>query len=327
MRDPLLERILADPNDAELRTVWADALSERGDPRGELITLQVIAERGALTPAQDKRLRSLLAKHRVAWLGELAGVLQHREGLVFERGLLAAGQVQVKRLAALATAVGHPLWATVRHLHFCDHYAVDPRIVPLLAHPVMAQLRSVICVGENHVFAALAHADRALPITSIWTVEDHGSSAHRSEDVTDLARLPHLTTLGFTLYGVDEERILRLPVVRAIQTLGITSYSAAGVWLARTRSLDNLTTLELRRWWIPYQGPERSHYILRFTRGTDGAWTRLHVDVAGYPTMELLVEDLESLRVATPALESVTSSDPALARTIVERVKVRGRRS
>ncbi|HEU0035427.1 MAG TPA: TIGR02996 domain-containing protein [Kofleriaceae bacterium] len=42
-QDPLLARVLADPDDAGLRSVWADALIERDDPRGELISIQALA--------------------------------------------------------------------------------------------------------------------------------------------------------------------------------------------------------------------------------------------------------------------------------------------
>jgi len=309
-RDALFDDILANPEDLELRSVWADALIEQGDPRGELITLQSRAEAGQLTPAQDKRMRSLLAKHRGAWLGELAGIVQSREGLVFERGLLGACQIQVKNLAGLDAAIGSPLWSTVRSVHFCDRFAWDPRIVPLLADPAMRSLREVIYVGANQVFARLARNPRPLPLTSIWTGddEDRGEPVVTIDEIDNLASLPNLTKLGFTMHD-DGMQLLSLPVIRLVETLGLTTYAAAGEWMRRTRELENLTTLELRRWWIPIQGPTRAHYILRFTRGPTGQWSRLDVGAGGRPQLSMLVDDIESIRRVTK-LESVTSADP-----------------
>ena len=58
----LLAQIYANPDDDALRAVYADALLERGDPRGELITLQLERTRaGAPAEAQVARLA------RAAW--------------------------------------------------------------------------------------------------------------------------------------------------------------------------------------------------------------------------------------------------------------------
>lgn len=313
-RDALLDNILANPTDLDLRSVWADALIERGDPRGELITLQIRGEAGPLTPAQDKRMRSLLSKHRGEWLGELAGIVQSREGLVFERGVLGACQIQVKHLAGLQEAIGSPLWSTVRSVHFCDRFAWDPRIVPLLANPVMRSLREVIYIGANQVFAPLARHPRPLPFTSIWTGDDEGRGEPvvTIDKIDNLASLPNLTRLGFTTHD-DGMQLLSLPVVRLIKTLGLTTYATAGEWMRRTRPLDNLTTLELRRWWIPIQGPTRSHFILRFTRGKGGQWSKLDVGIAGRPKLSMLADDIESIKRVTK-LESLTSTEPEVSK-------------
>src|SRR5687768_8288176 len=60
-------RILADPDDADAYLVYADWLQARGDPRGELITVQ---QRLAASPGD----RSLLARER-----ELVGELMPME--------------------------------------------------------------------------------------------------------------------------------------------------------------------------------------------------------------------------------------------------------
>jgi uncharacterized protein (TIGR02996 family) len=244
--DPMLAKVLAAPDDDGLRQVWADALVERGDPRGELVAIQVAAAREALTPAQERRARSLLAKHRVEWLGDLAGVVQRREGLVFDRGLVAGCQIHVAKLSALQKAIGHPLWATVRKMWFLDRHAYSPRIVPLLTHPVMVSLREIVGIGMGNVFAALGRSERPLPFTSIWTIDDDW----RSKPLLRFAprfggeALPDLRVLGFKIHG-EARWILELPIVRRIETLGLTSYEPAGEWIPRVEPLGNVTTLEL----------------------------------------------------------------------------------
>jgi len=315
-KDELAARVLADPDDDDLRAVWADALLERGDPLGELIALQIAARDAPLTPAQDKLRRSLIAKHRVAWLGKLADVLQHREGLVFDRGLVVEGQVQIKKLAALAAAVGDPHWGALRRIWFCDRYAWDPRIVPLLVHPILRSLRDVYTIGMNHVLPRLARHDRPLPFTTIWTVDDtFRNPATSIRDVHEAPGLPSLRSLGFT-YQVDDY-VLDLPIVRHIATLGLVSSQPAGVWLERTARAEHLTGLELRRWWIPIQGPQRSHFILSFARTSDGAWRELTIARSGRPTDDMLAQELGSI----PATYLTRITAPADVRARLRRFK------
>jgi uncharacterized protein (TIGR02996 family) len=62
--DALLAQMRAAPDDEALRLVYADALLERGDPRGELVLLDSRDRLGALaTPAEMERLLHLSAEH------------------------------------------------------------------------------------------------------------------------------------------------------------------------------------------------------------------------------------------------------------------------
>ena len=64
-RNPELEKaILANPNDREAYTVYADWLMEQGDPRGELISLQL--------GNKDGQAKKLIEKHQDYFLGPLA---------------------------------------------------------------------------------------------------------------------------------------------------------------------------------------------------------------------------------------------------------------
>ena len=72
--DALREAIIASPDQPELYWVYADYLQTAGDPRGELIALDGVAEREpARRPALLRARRRLLAVHGPELLGSLAG--------------------------------------------------------------------------------------------------------------------------------------------------------------------------------------------------------------------------------------------------------------
>jgi uncharacterized protein (TIGR02996 family) len=74
-RNPDLEKaISADPYDVSAYAVYADWLQEQGDPRGELMSLQLAseAEPGYKVNKFDKAAEALIAKHAAYFLGPLA---------------------------------------------------------------------------------------------------------------------------------------------------------------------------------------------------------------------------------------------------------------
>lgn len=86
---PLLAEVIAQPDDDGPREVYADWLTERGDIRGELITLQLAKMRGKPSAEAKQREKELLANHKTALLGPFAACAK-RTGLAFERGFLVA---------------------------------------------------------------------------------------------------------------------------------------------------------------------------------------------------------------------------------------------
>jgi uncharacterized protein (TIGR02996 family) len=103
--DELLRTIYANPDDDGPRLVYADWLTEKGDPRGEFIQLSCnIASRGPADPEwsdpasdlvrQAERAKALEAKHAKTWL---APVRQLMLGWQFERGFLARARVKMRR--------------------------------------------------------------------------------------------------------------------------------------------------------------------------------------------------------------------------------------
>ena len=96
----LIETIRANPGDLSVRAIYADWLTERGDPRGELITLQLAQDP---TEDQRRRERALLAERAAEWLGPIAPALV--DGFTtFRNGFLAAARVDLARALKLLDA-------------------------------------------------------------------------------------------------------------------------------------------------------------------------------------------------------------------------------
>jgi len=146
--DELLTDVLADPASDDLRMVYADYLLERGDPRGELIALQ-------LAPQRDTaRERELLATHVAAWTQPLYDGLKP-DSIRFARGFLAACRT-VPNLA-LRDAIGHPLWATVEQL--------DTTELALVVNPCLRSLRALIAPID--AVARLTHAQHPVLVEDL----------------------------------------------------------------------------------------------------------------------------------------------------------------
>jgi uncharacterized protein (TIGR02996 family) len=98
--------------DESARGIYADALIERGDARGEFIALQIDGSQAAL-----KRANTLLKKHSEAWLGPLHFVLR---GCAFERGFLVEAELAQNSAATpevWSEAARDARLATVRRLN------------------------------------------------------------------------------------------------------------------------------------------------------------------------------------------------------------------
>jgi uncharacterized protein (TIGR02996 family) len=115
----LFAAVLDDPDDDARRAVYADALQQRGDVRGELIALQL-----AGTPAANAKADRLIEKHRRTLLGGIAKTVLATTA-VFEKGFLAACQTDVRRRVEAEVTFGRTEWATVKRLEFRAHGALS----------------------------------------------------------------------------------------------------------------------------------------------------------------------------------------------------------
>jgi uncharacterized protein (TIGR02996 family) len=110
----LLAAVHAAPGDLGVRAIYADYLQERGDPRGELIVLQLAHPPGTREPPEVRlRLQQLFGQHAAKWLGELSACVEY-EG--YGHGFVEA--VKFKKVAGYESAYvippPDPFWSTVR---------------------------------------------------------------------------------------------------------------------------------------------------------------------------------------------------------------------
>lgn len=137
----LFGQVYASSDDDHVRHVLADALLSIGDPRGELIQLQ-------LHPHGDEvRAMRLLQRHGMTWLGGLRGPIVP---LAYERGFLASCLV----VADCASVLDRPEWSTVHTIQLASEHP------GFAIHPVMRSLRRLVDVPWN-VLLELANTCRA----------------------------------------------------------------------------------------------------------------------------------------------------------------------
>jgi hypothetical protein len=102
----LFDDVYRDPGADEPRQVLADRLLELGDPRGEVIALQ-------MKDPDDARARRLIRKHHVDWLGPLAQ--DHLPNEIWRRGFPAEIACVPPR-----KAIGDVRWNTVEAIGLYD---------------------------------------------------------------------------------------------------------------------------------------------------------------------------------------------------------------
>jgi uncharacterized protein (TIGR02996 family) len=202
--DALRAAVLAARDDEGTLRVWADSLLERGDPRGELIQLQLAPP----SPARDKAVASFVRKHGRALLGPLAAVVMVNNHVVFDRGLLAECAIATDARAKVAAVVGHPDWTTVRSIYFRNYSggAIEPvgakqphPAVALLLDATLARLPVALGLGLVDVLAPLCVSGRQLALERVFLMDyDHTGEtpAATRRQIVDSQALPSLRHLG-----------------------------------------------------------------------------------------------------------------------------------
>lgn len=200
----LLEAVYEDPSSDSARAVYADALSNAGDPRGEFITVQLGLAKNPADATLKKREKQLLAAHGMQWLGPLAQFVKTRHR--YERGFLAEAIIDYKLAERAAELVGLPIWSTV-------HTFDGPGTIGL--HQVMRSLRSLgFSVYSDGSITELL-GGRARPIEVLRLTGHHPL-------VSTCKALPKLRDLTVNADPGLLTDLVKAPVVKRLERLSLS---------------------------------------------------------------------------------------------------------
>lgn len=190
---PLFDAVAEAPDDDGPRHVLADALLERGDARGEFLSLQLLRAAGKSTPKQDSRELVLQENHWRRWFIEVPGVgLSATPALTsldrFHRGFLRSCV-----LAPCGVGVDSPSWRMVERIDLSSTGG-DARE---LAAPALTRLSVLTGLDAAALQVVLGGPEkpalRELGFAGPWLQGDRGRQEQRQ--VLALPRFPGLRVL------------------------------------------------------------------------------------------------------------------------------------
>lgn len=216
--DELIEAVYANPDELGAKVVYGDWLTENGDPRGELISLQLAAP----SEKSERRQAALIKKHWKKWLGPLADWFPHPPR--FEAGFPVSGRIEDPSYRAAEDAFQKLLarreWCTFRSL--TRRWQSPAELVAAVQHPNLKALREVAEVEPEALPALVA---TGAPITTLHI----GWNPEFTLTAGALKALPKLQKVSFTFSQFD--RIA--PGLGALQELSIQIHhgeEVAAIW-------------------------------------------------------------------------------------------------
>lgn len=286
--DELLARIYAHPDDLDERAVIADWLVERGDPRGELISLQLAP------PTRERRLRAkqLVREHYRTWMGELYNAV-YCGTYRFRRGVPDGARIDVRELHHALEA---PQWSTLRYINL-DH---DGAIELESFVRVLSRCRSLEQLSGAGALTQEALAAGACPKLRWLAIPSKIRRAARAM-YRELPALPRLEAIWIA--DRPPGWMLESPVWRRIQIVSTGGrHQLLGRWLEIVRRPES-ANISSFRFTPTYRSPyQLSAFSFRFTppgrlyivRGQQSRWFRspdaaaeLRLALASIPTGSL----------------------------------------
>ena len=235
-RDRLLAAIAADPDAIENWIVYADWLTERDDPRGELINLELAIEAGATDEAVVERHRALVRDEEGLLSPRLAEQAHHLE-LQWWRGFIRAA-------SAFGPDDDPPTREDLEALYADPHACIMRTLtLPAVLHHTLATLT---CTTVRSLFLGSCRVT-ALPLAQGFPLlEDLDLSADLSrfeEDLpTSLEEVAHPQLLSFS-GPASALRRHDLPRLRSLATADAIALFDADAILSRPP--QSLTRLSL----------------------------------------------------------------------------------
>jgi len=235
----LLRAVCDDPDDLEMRTVYADLLGELDDPRGEYIQL---ALRTDPTEGEATRRDELFDRHAPEWQRPLLPADPVLRGalrdLGFSRGFVEKATIQIRRFEILDWLIAR---TPLRELSVSDYEAAPGWGEQLAEHPVLHQLHGLEIFASGVIEPIVRKGDlrklEALTLAGLFT--------------TSLARAvaescPSLRRLTIRHTGVDP---IEAEALEALATLPLRELelSSATIDEAGAAALASMTTLSRLR--------------------------------------------------------------------------------
>jgi uncharacterized protein (TIGR02996 family) len=279
----LEEALLEDPNDLATHSAYADYLMEQGDPRGELIQVQLALEETGRPAKERKQLQQreneLLEKHGREWLGDVGRFLvgewsgadkpYHYQ---FTRGWLDLVRVLPFPDAVIAALARSPQARLLHRLEIIydmryhpfdfdqfvegpskaltgdeklnENYEPAPILPPLLESPYLTNLRT-FKVGFSDSGDRIGHS----------TMIGVFGNCDAEQVIQLLQKCPRMEELYLNTHLTGIDRLFALPTlgnIRVLQYYYGTTYVASRPdnpyplkALANNASLKQLTTLRL----------------------------------------------------------------------------------
>jgi uncharacterized protein (TIGR02996 family) len=143
----LFAAVYANPDDDNARSVLADLLQQKGDPRGEFIALQLAGAHAPGAKARRGREAELLRSHAREWLGPLEPAIL-KSGLKYERGFLSKCGVKEPGAVIGDRILEAKEWATITELDTSSWPAAADSAATRM--PVLRTLVGVKAVMPDH---------------------------------------------------------------------------------------------------------------------------------------------------------------------------------
>jgi uncharacterized protein (TIGR02996 family) len=240
--EELLARVLARPDDDEPRLVYADWLSQRGDPRGELIVVQceLAGASGARKKALLARERTLLRAHGKRWKQEASQVASECE---LRRGFVAS-------VGATAQAFANH-GARLFERDPIEELVVSkpgPKLEALGKAPHLARLRSLQLADAYYlskaadlkVLHAFLRSPHLKPLRQLKLI------VSATDTLVDAGEGPGLDELftGVSWPALEELRLHMVGAPRAVDSLTAAELPALKLLVVPGRSRVALTALQ-----------------------------------------------------------------------------------
>jgi uncharacterized protein (TIGR02996 family) len=229
IREALLARVYAQPDDDGARLVLADHLLEQGEPLGEFIMLQC-------SPRPDEvQVRALLERYGGVWETAL-GPLIHPGYTLFRRGFPAS---VLMNFGPQPWPPPGPAWGTVEEISW--HWTSSPLAAAWLENPHLHGVKRM-----RGMQAAIGRCLGAYPL-ALRRLELQGGVYREPDTFTALSALPHLSWVDITEADPRDVGLCALsPLARRLERF---TASAAGAWeLVATPSEEVPVTAALSNW-------------------------------------------------------------------------------